>query len=268
VFSEHKACSASLKEQKINARCAFEGRWEFLSKKDYACYDRFMQVFGYPWFLRQFLTPAFSKQNIFIGSRLSSNMAIPSDVGVCDAKEATLVVAACGTFLGYALENINRRVPPIVYSFAPAPPNQPKWRLVDRSPFRDAESCVGKLSYRFENSHMTFGNLNNDQISVEAFNFDPKYFFSGSIKKVFDSREMKRWVAHLRDVDPVTGLPKAMAKQEWVLSSLTSTKVHRDGVDHMVCKCHVQEYDPTTGDWSRLRTRATVTYVRQGTKGS
>jgi hypothetical protein len=246
-----------------HARRSLEGTWELGERADYDQFDQFLTAIGYPWFLRQFLGPAMSCQKI-VYSEAGQRPLHESHVDSCmpdnTPKETTIVIAACGKFLGYTLENINKRLPPMVFQCSPPNTIQPKYQLVHRPP---ATSCVGKLSYRFVNTHTTVSNMDGS-CACEYINYNPKHFFSGTITTVFDFEDMKHWIAHLHDADPTTGLPKTMVREHWDRRVITANKVQpREGPPYMHWKCYVYEYDSGTNEWDRVCCEVAVNYIRK-----
>jgi hypothetical protein len=179
------------------------------------------------------------------------------------AKDASVVISSCGTFLGHTLRPslLNKRLPPMAYSCCLPDHSQPKYRLVDRPP---ANSCVSKLCFRFVNTHTTIAHQDGS-IFTEMLSYDPRHFFrSMSIAKVLDAEEMERWYTALHDTDPQTGLPKALEKEHYNRQQLRATQVERNGCTYLDWELHVFEYDSATADWSRLRCTTTVSYSRKG----
>jgi hypothetical protein len=80
---------------------------------------------------------------------------------------------------------------------------------------------------------------------------------------VFDYSEMERWLAHMRDADPLTGLPKALVRAHWDRRTVSSTLGEHNGRGYLQWEFAVFEYDSGTDDWSRLRTRASVRFLRK-----
>jgi hypothetical protein len=252
-----------------DARRSMQGKWEFCDKKDFEQFDRFLGAIGYPWFLRQFLGPAMSCQEITFTEavqqppdmdELFTPFSLASE-NLRTADAATLVVAACGKFLGYSLENINKRLPPMVFQCCLPDTSRPKYQLVDRA---SATSCVAKLSYRFVNTHVTVANEDGSFVS-ECINYNPRYFFSDAMKltTVFDFEDMKLWMDHLHDVDPITGLPKTMSKEHWDRRMVEMTPTQRDGTTYMVYSLTVYEYDSATRCWDHLCCKTSVSFLRR-----
>jgi hypothetical protein len=90
---------------------------------------------------------------------------------------------------------------------------------------------------------------------------DPKPLFQNM--GVFDYSEMERWLAHMRDADPLTGLPKAMVREHWDRRTVSTTLGQHNGRDYLQLEFDVFEYDSGTDDWSRLRTTASVRFLRK-----
>jgi hypothetical protein len=71
---------------------------------------------------------------------------------------------------------------------------------------------------------------------------------------------MRRWIEHLHDTDPTTGLPKTMVREHWDRRLLRESLVQRDNVMYLDWECHVYEHESSTGDWTRLRCHSVVSY--------
>jgi hypothetical protein len=115
------------------------------------------------------------------------------------------------------------------------------------------KSFISKLCYRIVNAHSATFSANST--FYEALYFDPRNFFGGEkkqLKKIFDNEEMRRWIAHLHDVDS-EGLPKALVKEHWDRRLLKTTVVLRGGIRYLDWQIQVFEYNSATDKWDRLR---------------
>jgi hypothetical protein len=217
------------------------GTWEICDKQNFDNYGRFLAAVGYPWFLRQFLGRAMSCMTIV------------------DAVDQGVVVSACGSFLGYNMENINKRMPPMVFRHQHVATDGPVWQLVGRPP---GKSSVAKLCYRFVNTHASIVSSDGGSFVTDMIHYNPRQFFAAgtSMQQVFDFDEMRGWLGHLSDVDSI-GLPKAMVRTHWDRRLLTATHAQRGNVAYLDWELAVYEYDSATQDWSNLRRTCRVSYT-------
>jgi hypothetical protein len=228
-----------------------EGTWELSTKQGKERYGRFLANEGYPWFLRQFMGRAMSR----LWLQYANAEEGETQVGYGHGRR--LLCSACGKILGYSLSNINKRIPPMMYHHSPSQAQQ-KYALVDRPP---GNSCLSKLCYRFVNAHTSIVG-DDGSFFTEMIHASPKHFFGAgtSIGQVFDYEEMRRWLAHLHDVDD-TGLPKAMVREEWDLRWIKGTPVQRGGLFYLDIEFHCFEYDHQTGNWSKLIARTAAAWL-------
>jgi hypothetical protein len=135
---------------------------------------------------------------------------------------------------------------------------QRQYALVDRPP---ANSCLSKLCYRFVNTHRSIVTADGT-FFTEIINANPAYFFQHNkgVSQVFDFDEMRRWLAHLHDVDE-NGLPKEMVKEEWDKRWIRGTPVQRDGLTYIELEFHSFLFDSATDDWSRLVQKNTCSWL-------
>jgi hypothetical protein len=218
----------------------------------------------HPWFLRQFLGPTLGCLNYYYigadGSQFNSSGGDNSSEQI----SPTLTIAAWGTFLGYTIENINKRLPPMRYPLRlPDPSTTPQYQLVVRPPASCAFSPVWKLSCLFINNHVTVANDNGTCVS-EYLCYSPRHFFSGNVTSVFDVEEMRLWIEHLDDTERTSGLPKRMERGHWDRRAIVQTPVQRDGVSYIEWHILAYEYDSATNEWSSLCTEVKAYYVRKG----
>jgi hypothetical protein len=193
------------------------GRWDLCGKHNLkqlqALHGQFFKAIGYPWFLRQFMMRVFSTCTLV------------------DNGEAGLKLTPVGKFMGYTLpegrqfneipaigfrhqvhHNTNPADSPITrllttsFSFLQnIAPKGPKWQLAGKPP---TAASVQKLCYRFDNTHSTIFCSNDGSLLADMLYCNPRHYFA-SDAGVFDFRQMRRWVNHIRDVDE-TGLPRNM----------------------------------------------------------
>jgi hypothetical protein len=191
-------------------------------------------------------------------------MACQNVVVGLDADDAVSVCAA-GKFMGYNFEHVNRRLPPMKFPFKRqllVDGSRPtlKWKNVGRAP---SNQLTAKLCYRFVNTHDTIANQDGSCFT-EFITVDPNSVFKINTIKAFDIQEMKRWVEHLHDMDPATGLPKQMQKGAWDRRVLRGTPNLRNGCMYVDWQIDVYEYDFSTDDWSKLRATVAMSYLREG----
>ncbi|MDA9686887.1 hypothetical protein N9U05_00175 [bacterium] len=223
-------------------------------KEAFTAINHMNTIQGYPWFMRQFANRAFS------------TLAVESS-------EETVTLHARGTFFGFSLSLVEKRLPPMVIS-RPSPVSSPKYKLIPRE---IGNSGLAKLGYRFVNTHKDpvhayhspgsgAGTVTNSfkpqdfmngstTIQQELLVFDPIHFFGKqavSIYSIFDADEMGRWVDGLSDVD-ASGLPKEMVRQQWNRRLTRLAVKQLDGQTFLNVHLEVYEYDSDAGDWSRFR---------------
>jgi hypothetical protein len=217
------------------------GCWTIRDNQNYAMLERSFAEAGYPWFARQ----------LFI--RLSSSLCV-TDTGY------QISFATAGNFLGHKVINVSERVPPIVCQYQVSL-GQPKFKLCHRGVVGNV--TIDKLGYRFVNSHTNLIRSDGSAFA-ELIVFDPKHFFSGgaSLQEVFDVAAMRRWTAHLYDVDE-SGLPKEMIKEQWYRSLVKMTPVRINGQLFMDVEMVAFEYDHVSGEWSRFRCIGNIQYKQQ-----
>jgi hypothetical protein len=232
------------------------GKWE-MDRANASRYERFLAECGYPWFMRQFMGRAMQTSNVVVGFINVEGMGADEAVSVC----------AAGTFMGYNFENVNRRLPPMMFPFKrQLNGSRPtfKWKSVGRPP---TGTYVAKVCYRFVNTHDTIAHQDGS-CYTELIHVDPNFGFKSNTMKMFDKEEMKRWVEHLHDTDPATGLPKQMQKETWDRRVCRGTTNLRNGCMYLDWQINVFEYDSISDDWSKLRTTVTVSSIRQGPYGT
>jgi hypothetical protein len=151
-----------------------------------------------------------------------------------DPKRANEVtVSAAGTFLGYTVENVNKRIIPMLLQFEPDY-SQTKYRIAERPP---GTATVAKLCYRFTNMHASIVSADGSCFA-EVIQYDLLFLFSASISasanlhKCYNPSEMQQWLDHLQDTDE-SGLPKAMVKEQWDRRTLRATQVQRGGLTYL-----------------------------------
>jgi hypothetical protein len=174
--------------------------------------------------------------------------------------DEVLSLSAAGSFMGYSFENINERLPPMMFP-AKVPSDGPKWKSVGRPP---TNTSIAKVCYRFVNTHVTIANQDGSCFA-EVIQTNPKHIFTTESMNVFDVGDMKRWVDCLHDTDPASGLPKQMQKAAWGRWVHTLTQTQRNGRIYLDYKTDAYDYDSSTDYWSRLLATSDVSFWREET---
>jgi hypothetical protein len=188
------------------------GKWDSSSKLFLQPVGQFFKAVGYPWFLQQFFMRVFSTCTLV------------------DNGEAGLKLTPVGKFMGYTLpegqqfneipavefrHQVHHNTDPadspithLLFSFLQnIAPKGPKWQLAGKPP---TAASVQKLCYRFDNTHSTIFCSNDGTLLADMLYCNPRHYFASRSKaSIFDFRQMRRWVNHIRDVDE-TGLPRNM----------------------------------------------------------
>ena len=229
--------------------------WEIFDKKAFDSYSLFFTRCGYPWFLRQFLVRAMS---VIYVRHIDAGQG-PNQ----------LVVGMCGRFHGVDIENLIKKMPPMVFTL----PHHMPVALAGRQWFAVSATTEGvptihpKLCHRFVNMHRSVVSAEDGSCFTDLLNYNPRQFFGAglSIRQMFDFEEMQRWLEHLKDVDE-SGLPREMVRGHWDRAEMRSRLIQRGGVACLDWEIHIYEFDAATNYWTRLRCSHCASFRKTGSK--